>query len=126
MAPASSAKAQSINEVWQKKVQQRKLKKIRNKKKKKQQESGLTTPSKTHRELAGDHNTKRDQEEDICSSGCSTPKAERFKIPEILSCPPAPKKTRVIQNYSSIRSPIAFFSSPDIELFFSSLRNVSA
>ena len=67
-----------------------------------------------------------DNEEDVCSSGCVTPKAKRFRIPEVLTCPPAPKKRRVMQNYSS-KSPIAFFASPDIELFFfSALRNVSA
>ncbi|KAI9080789.1 hypothetical protein K1719_037302 [Acacia pycnantha] len=124
MAP-SSAKAQIINKCQ--KVDQRKMKKT----KKKKQESVMTrsTPPKTHHELAGDdhHNNMKKEEEDdnICASdgGCCTPKAERFKIPEIVSCPPAPKKTRVFQNYSSIRSPIAFFSSPDIDLFFSSLRN---
>ncbi|TKY62603.1 hypothetical protein E2542_SST12461 [Spatholobus suberectus] len=65
--------------------------------------------------------------EDVCSSGCATPKAKRFRIPEVLTCPPAPKKRRVMPNCSSNRSPIAFFASPDIELFFfSALRNVSA
>ena len=66
-------------------------------------------------------------EEDVCSSGCATPKAKRFRIPEVQTCPPAPKKRRVVPNCSSKRSPIAFFASPDIELFFfSALRNVSA
>nr|DAD42359.1 TPA_asm: hypothetical protein HUJ06_000589 [Nelumbo nucifera] len=51
-------------------------------------------------------------------SGCSTPKAQRFRIPEVLSCPPAPKKRRVASHCSSRRSPISFFSPPDIELFF--------
>ncbi|KAG7022087.1 Cyclin-dependent protein kinase inhibitor SMR13, partial [Cucurbita argyrosperma subsp. argyrosperma] len=50
---------------------------------------------------------------------CSTPKADRFKIPEIQICPPAPKKQRPISNCSLQKhSPIAFFASPDIELFF--------
>ena len=63
----------------------------------------------------------------VCSSGCATPKAKRFRIPEVQTCPPAPKKRRVVPNCSSKRSPIAFFASPDIELFFfSALRNVSA
>ncbi|CAK7342528.1 unnamed protein product, partial [Dovyalis caffra] len=36
---------------------------------------------------------KNDQEGEM-GIGCSTPKAQRFKIPEILSCPPAPMKKR--------------------------------
>ncbi|KAK7285575.1 hypothetical protein RJT34_20351 [Clitoria ternatea] len=68
-----------------------------------------------------------DKEDHVCSSGCATPKAKRFRIPEVLTCPPAPKKRRVMPNCSSNRSPIAFYASPDIELFFfSALRNVSA
>ncbi|KAL2320782.1 hypothetical protein Fmac_029751 [Flemingia macrophylla] len=66
---------------------------------------------------------------DACSSssGCATPKAKRHRIPKVLTCPQAPKKRRVMPNCSSNRSPIAFFASPDIELFFfSALRNVSA
>ncbi|KAF3972309.1 hypothetical protein ACB098_08G155000 [Castanea mollissima] len=60
------------------------------------------------------------------SSGCSTPKAQRFKIPEILTCPPAPKKQRVVSNCSLQRSPIAFFAPPDLELFFFfALRDIS-
>ncbi|KAM7497163.1 hypothetical protein LguiA_021577 [Lonicera macranthoides] len=51
--------------------------------------------------------------------GCSTPKAKRFQIPEILMCPPAPmKKRKVVSNCLSRRTPIAFFAPPDLELFF--------
>lgn len=146
MAPSSDEKAQIINK-WQKVDHQKKMKKTKNKKQnyKKKQEPPVVmrTPSKTHQyELAGSdnnhhHHMKKEEEENkevenidtpASGDGCSTPKAEKFKIPEILSCPPAPKKDRVFQNYtrsSIIRSPIAFFSSPDIDLFFSSLRNVS-
>ncbi|KAK7396256.1 hypothetical protein VNO78_17132 [Psophocarpus tetragonolobus] len=63
-------------------------------------------------------NIEEDSNEDVCSSGCATPKAKRFRIPEELTCPPAPKKRRVMSNCSSNKSPIAFFASPDIELFF--------
>lgn len=55
---------------------------------------------------------------EVISSGCSTPKGQRFQIPEILSCPRAPMKRRVLQNCSVRRGPIAFFAPPDIELFF--------
>lgn len=75
----------------------------------------------------GVESVEEDNEEGICSSGCVTPKAKRFRIPEILTCPPAPKKRRVMPNCSKNRPPITFFASPDIELFFfSALRNVSA
>ncbi|KAG8388998.1 hypothetical protein BUALT_Bualt02G0183700 [Buddleja alternifolia] len=55
------------------------------------------------------------------NSACSTPKAKRFRIPEIQTCPPAPKKRRIVTSTCSPRrtnTPIAFFASPDIELFF--------
>ncbi|XP_047313911.1 uncharacterized protein LOC124917556 [Impatiens glandulifera] len=55
------------------------------------------------------------------SSSCSTPKGKKYRIPEISKCPPAPMKKRpsiVVSNCSLRRKPIAFFSSPDIELFF--------
>lgn len=59
------------------------------------------------------------------TSGCSTPKAQRFRIPEILTCPPAPMKKRVFSNCRPSR-PIAFFAPPDLELFFLfELRDVS-
>lgn len=63
---------------------------------------------------------------DISTSACSTPKAQRFQIPEIVTCPPAPKKQRVISNCSLRRTPIAFFAPPDLELFFFfALRDIS-
>ncbi|KAK8595920.1 hypothetical protein V6N13_000595 [Hibiscus sabdariffa] len=52
------------------------------------------------------------------TSPCSTPKARRFRIPETDTCPPAPKKQRVLSNCSLQRTPIAFFAPPDLELFF--------
>ncbi|KAF5447794.1 hypothetical protein F2P56_033316 [Juglans regia] len=55
---------------------------------------------------------------EVPSSGCSTPKAQRFRIPEMSTCPPAPKKQRVVSNCSLQRSPIPFFAPPDLELFF--------
>ncbi|XVF69626.1 hypothetical protein PTKIN_Ptkin11bG0096700 [Pterospermum kingtungense] len=59
------------------------------------------------------------------TSPCSTPKAQRFRIPEINTCPPAPKKQRVLSNCSLQRTPIAFFAPPDLELFFYTLRDIS-
>ncbi|KAL0419567.1 UNVERIFIED_CONTAM: Cyclin-dependent protein kinase inhibitor SMR9 [Sesamum radiatum] len=54
-------------------------------------------------------------------SACSTPKGRRYRIPEIKTCPPAPKKRRVFTAAgcnSLRRTPVAFFAHPDIELFF--------
>ncbi|KAL3533808.1 hypothetical protein ACH5RR_007329 [Cinchona calisaya] len=58
------------------------------------------------------------------SAGCSTPKAKRFRIPEILSCPSAPKKRRVVAVAADdclskgSSTTIAFFAPPDLEAFF--------
>ncbi|KAL6966503.1 hypothetical protein U1Q18_012370 [Sarracenia purpurea var. burkii] len=53
---------------------------------------------------------------DVASGGCSTPKGERFHIPPILTCPPAPKKRRVLSDCSPRRTPIGFFAPPDLDL----------
>ncbi|CAL0310062.1 unnamed protein product [Lupinus luteus] len=83
------------------------------------------TSSSDSQEL-GIKNVEEGNEQGFCSSGFATPKGKRFRIPEILTCPPAPKKRRVISKYSAKRSR-KFFASPDIELFFfSAFRNVSA
>ncbi|XP_059669558.1 cyclin-dependent protein kinase inhibitor SMR9-like [Cornus florida] len=59
---------------------------------------------------------------DIRSAGsCCTPKGKRYRIPNNLSCPPAPKKPRyVITSNLSLptSSPVAFYAPPDIDLFF--------
>ena len=75
-----------------------------------------------------------DEDEDEDSStkvegveeGCSTPKSEKYKIPEIVTCPPAPKKPRRRRvSVSSSRNclaqrrrPITFFTHPDLDKFF--------
>ncbi|PPD95483.1 hypothetical protein GOBAR_DD07487 [Gossypium barbadense] len=52
----------------------------------------------------------------------STPKAQRFRIPEMETCPPAPKKQRLLLSDCSLQTtPIAFFAPPDLELFFFAL-----
>lgn len=78
-------------------------------------------------------NNVGDKEEDnnidnvMNSSGCCTPKAQRFRIPEMLACPAAPMKRRVNSSKlsSKTRSSIAFFAPPDLELFFLSLSKMS-
>ncbi|CAJ2640192.1 cyclin-dependent protein kinase inhibitor SMR13 [Trifolium pratense] len=52
------------------------------------------------------------------NSPCSTPKGQKFRIPEISTCPPAPKKQRVVSNCSLRRSPLSFFVPPDLDHFF--------
>ncbi|CAN7018939.1 unnamed protein product [Brassica rapa subsp. trilocularis] len=51
-------------------------------------------------------------------SGCCTPISKKSRIPEMLTCPPAPKKQRVAQNFALRRRQISFFAPPDVELFF--------
>ncbi|KAK8514689.1 hypothetical protein V6N13_103156 [Hibiscus sabdariffa] len=47
---------------------------------------------------------------------CCTPKGKRFKIPEILACPPAPMKPKVAPKLSTTAR--TFFASQDVEIFF--------
>ncbi|CAA7048485.1 unnamed protein product [Microthlaspi erraticum] len=54
----------------------------------------------------------------IPASGCCTPNSKKSRIPDMLTCPPAPKKQRVAQNFALRRRQIAFFAPPDVELFF--------
>ncbi|XP_042413294.1 cyclin-dependent protein kinase inhibitor SMR9-like [Zingiber officinale] len=58
-------------------------------------------------------------------AGYSTPKTKKSRIPEQLSCPPAPKKRKITTttaastNLHPNTSPsISFFTSPDLDLFF--------
>lgn len=65
-------------------------------------------------------------DDDISNKGCSTPRAQRFQIPRIQTCPPAPKKRRIASNCLSQRSPVPFFAPPDLDLFFFvALRDIS-
>ncbi|KAM0045143.1 putative cyclin-dependent protein kinase inhibitor SMR [Helianthus debilis subsp. tardiflorus] len=59
------------------------------------------------------------EKDEIISIGCTTPKAQKHQIPEILTCPPAPKKRKIVSS-CTLRRPISFFDPPDIELFFAS------
>ncbi|XP_043707501.1 cyclin-dependent protein kinase inhibitor SMR6-like [Telopea speciosissima] len=54
-----------------------------------------------------------DNDEDECST---TPTSEEARIPERLSCPPAPRKRRPSRcNFSGVRE---FFTPPDLESVF--------
>ncbi|PSS01809.1 UPF0061 protein [Actinidia chinensis var. chinensis] len=77
----------------------------------------LSSPKSSEKPLLVEKKPNEEESsEDV--SACSTPKAKRFRLPEILSCPPPPKKKRVAAKFSLRSSPIAAFSPPDIELFF--------
>ncbi|TYI25837.1 hypothetical protein ES332_A05G075300v1 [Gossypium tomentosum] len=75
--------------------------------------------SKIDDRFALDHNIEGDGDVST-TSPCSTPKAQRYRIPEIHTCPPAPKKRRSVPSNCSLQRtpPIAFFASQDLELFF--------
>ncbi|XP_041007535.1 cyclin-dependent protein kinase inhibitor SMR6-like [Juglans microcarpa x Juglans regia] len=57
---------------------------------------------------------RQDDEEDACST---TPTAKEARIPEKLSCPPAPRKRRPSSrcHFDSVR---VFFTPPDLETVF--------
>lgn len=65
-------------------------------------------------------------EENICSSGSTTPKGERFRVPKVVldDCPPAPEKNRSIMTDSSLSKEEVFASSA-IDLFFADPKKVS-
>ncbi|XVE61165.1 hypothetical protein DITRI_Ditri06bG0017900 [Diplodiscus trichospermus] len=93
--------------------------------------SSSNDSSPSRNSVAADDKEDGNNGQEILQTGCSTPKGRRFRIPEILSCPPAPMKPRVAPKLLSRRSssamPITFFASPDIELFFFlAFQNVSA
>lgn len=140
MAPAASTRSQTMK--WRK----------QRKKKQRKSTSSMARPNNCEEEAASSNNNniylvkkkKKKKEDEIedengiiiissstsSSSECSTPKGKRFRIPEVLSCPPPPKKTKVLPNPSNCSSinnrlPIPFFASPDIEFFFSALTNAN-
>ncbi|KAF8009212.1 hypothetical protein BT93_J0258 [Corymbia citriodora subsp. variegata] len=82
--------------------------------------STASSDQKLAKTTCGDHNPTNDSAVSIDFS-CSTPKGKKFRIPKIRTCPPAPMKKRVRDSNRSSplqRSPVSFFASPDIELFF--------
>lgn len=77
--------------------------------------------------LVEDENEDSSTKNEGFDEGCSTPKSEKYKVPEIMTCPPAPKKPRrtVAVSVSSSkncldprRRPITFFTHPDLDKFF--------
>uniref|UniRef100_A0A7N0RI03 Uncharacterized protein n=1 Tax=Kalanchoe fedtschenkoi TaxID=63787 RepID=A0A7N0RI03_KALFE len=80
----------------------------------------LCSPSPVKKSGGGRAEIRSDHIED---DGCcwSTPKAKRFRIPEMETCPPAPKKQRAaaeIGNCMLRRSSIPFFTPPELAEFF--------
>ncbi|PON49262.1 hypothetical protein PanWU01x14_231370 [Parasponia andersonii] len=77
--------------------------------------SGFIISSRESSSIMEKEDIDEDGDEGDNNKGCSTPKAKRYKIPGLLSCPPPPKKRKVSPRSSSH---IAFFAPPDLELFF--------
>jgi hypothetical protein len=76
--------------------------------------------SKSSKDLSREEKMEISEVIDVSNSNspCSTPKGQKFRIPEISTCPPAPKKQRVVSNCSLKRSPLSFFVPPDLDNFF--------
>ncbi|KAJ7565686.1 hypothetical protein O6H91_02G071300 [Diphasiastrum complanatum] len=51
------------------------------------------------------------------NEGWRTPKAKAYRIPELLDCPPAPRKRRAYGRKTLPRK-TSFFNPPDFDLFF--------
>uniref|UniRef100_A0A7C9CMX5 Uncharacterized protein n=1 Tax=Opuntia streptacantha TaxID=393608 RepID=A0A7C9CMX5_OPUST len=90
-----------------------------------QKRSFLKTLSAVDEQQGGDDDDDDDPStanKGFLDEGCTTPKSEKHKIPEIMTCPPAPKKPRVSPSTSNCilqrRRPISFFAHPDLDKFF--------
>lgn len=68
--------------------------------------------------IVGFHDEDLKDKENYDNAVCSTPKGKKFKIPETLICPPAPKKRRLMATCSLKRRHVKFFSPPELEVFF--------
>ncbi|XP_070018224.1 cyclin-dependent protein kinase inhibitor SMR9-like [Nicotiana sylvestris] len=116
----SSTTRNSRTSTLQKKQQEKKKKK-QPLKKNEEEKSAIISPCKSP---CKEDLLKRNNNEMELENICSTPKAERFKIPEIKTCPPAPKKRRIVSSSTSSschslrRNPVTFFAPPDLDHFF--------
>ncbi|KAD4384249.1 hypothetical protein E3N88_24417 [Mikania micrantha] len=88
---------------------------LRKKKKKKIDEVKLIKQTNLVN-LCSDDSVLKQKDEIISMNGCTTPKAQKYQIPEIGTCPPAPKKRRIVSCCMLRSRPISFFDPPDIEL----------
>ncbi|KAL8245501.1 hypothetical protein R6Q59_011759 [Mikania micrantha] len=93
---------------------------LRKKKKKKIDEVKLIIKQTNLVNLCSDDSVLKQKDEISSMNGCTTPKAQKYQIPEIGTCPPAPKKRRIVSCCMLRSRPISFFDPPDIELFFAS------
>ncbi|KAK7371872.1 hypothetical protein VNO80_05238 [Phaseolus coccineus] len=73
---------------------------------------------KQHQESRKQESSKKRDMDFTDVATCSTPKGQKFRIPQLSTCPPAPKKPRMLSNCSLRRSPLAFFAPPDLDIFF--------
>eukprot|EP01018_Ginkgo_biloba_P001844 Gb_23788 [translate_table: standard] len=56
------------------------------------------------------------------TEGCETPKSEEHSIPEVLECPPAPKKPRPTSKRKSAPPPGGFYVPPGLDSIFLPLK----
>jgi hypothetical protein len=66
-------------------------------------------------------NVEEVDEENMCSSGFTTPKGKRFRIPKVSyeDCPPAPMRSRPVRSLDhSPSNTKKVFASPEIDSFF--------
>ncbi|KAE9614692.1 hypothetical protein Lal_00036205 [Lupinus albus] len=94
---------------------------------------------KTRRRRRRNLKKKESQKQEICSdlsescidskvaevstmcTTCSTPKGQKFRIPKVSTCPPAPKKKpRLLSSNCTLRkSPLQLFAPLELDIFFS-------
>ncbi|WJX83841.1 hypothetical protein P8452_66470 [Trifolium repens] len=77
--------------------------------------------SKVQQEVNNSDDVEEVDEENMCSSGFTTPKGKRFRIPKVSyeDCPPAPMRSRPVRSLDhSPSNTKKVFASPEIDSFF--------
>ncbi|EEF47147.1 hypothetical protein RCOM_1342750 [Ricinus communis] len=61
-------------------------------------------------------------------SDCTTPTAKEYKIPDVMTCPPAPRKRKVSLSVKRNRVRVVkqFFTSPELEVMLGMSSRVSS
>lgn len=60
---------------------------------------------------------EEDDDGETCNSGSTTPTSNQSRIPEVLPCPPPPRKRRPVSTCHN-NGNREFFTSPDIDSLF--------
>lgn len=69
-------------------------------------------------------NDKKDDEN--MNSGSTTPTTNQSRIPQVLPCPPPPRKRRPVSSCHNNYGNMEFFTSPDIDSLFKLFPNTTA